>query len=329
VLKDATGKYNPENAASPLAGTLEPMRPVRVRATHNSTTYGLFFGFIRRIEHHPHRSRQESVIECVDFFEWLRVSRPVLALGVSTAKFYIESALDTTGLIDPAFRAIDLGHTVGGTTTDGTRSLLDLARDLLAVDMGVAFVNGSGVITYHDTNRRFAAGAVADTFTDAFITDAAPATDAERIRNGFTVTRTPGGVPQTVSDAATRGYDYFGPRDGPPLSSDLLLDDSHAQNLAAFKVLLGKSALDPTTGLRLTNDDDTNIVKQLARDLGDRVAVTETKGGTSFTGFIEGVTHRIWEAGRFHTTEYAVTRRRFDMATVGTSTVGSAHVVGY
>src|SRR3990172_7639164 len=51
TLNDPTGKFNPKNASSVLTGQLLPMRPVRIRATLSGTTYGLFRGFVRSIDH--------------------------------------------------------------------------------------------------------------------------------------------------------------------------------------------------------------------------------------------------------------------------------------
>jgi hypothetical protein len=140
---------------------------------------------------------------------------------------------------------------------------------------------------------------------------------------------TPFGEPQRREDAASRDPAFYGPRDGLPVSSPYLMTDTQAENLAGFKVLLYKDPVDPARGVRLSNRDDTLIVKQLGLDLGDRVALSESLGGTSLTGTIEGVQHRIWGAGRFHETEFTVTRRRFDAITIGTSTIGGSHVIGY
>jgi hypothetical protein len=199
--------------------------------------------------------------------------------------------------------------------------------------MGVLFVDGAGVVTYHDVNRRYSAGSVDDTLTNAMIGDARPATDIALVRNGWTVTRLdaqgqPAGPPQTALDTATRDFSVYGPRDGDAVSSRLLMSDTQAGSLAAFKVLLYKDPVNPVRQVRLSNRDDTLIIRQLGRDLGDRVALSETLGGTSTTGFIEGVSHHIWEAGKHHTVAYTISKRRLDMATIGASTIGSA-VIGY
>jgi hypothetical protein len=116
---------------------------------------------------------------------------------------------------------------------DGSTSALQLIQAMLVVDMGVLFVNGSGVVTYEDTTRRYAVAAVDDTWTQALIGDARPSTDIQQVRNGWTVTRTnaqgqPAGPPQSAYDATTRDNSYFGPRDGDPISSPYFLNDTQA-----------------------------------------------------------------------------------------------------
>jgi hypothetical protein len=319
-LKDLTGVYNPENTGSALSPNVVPLRPIRVRAVHNAITYGLFFGWITRIEHDPHPSVQETVIEASDFFHWLGAFKPVLSLGETTVGAAISAVLGACGMSDPAYIALDTGHTIPALVSDGGRSALEVLGEVLAADMGILFVDGAGVITYHDTTRRDTAGAVDDTWTQATIGGARPATDIAEVKNGWTVTRLSpsgqaAGPPQNAYDVTTRDNAYFGPRDGDPLSSRYLMTDAQALALAQYKVLLHKDPVNPVRSVRIHNDDDTLIVKQLARDLGDRVALSETLGGTATTGFIEGVRHHIWEGGRFHEAAFVVSKRRLDAVT--------------
>lgn len=334
VLKDLTGVYNPENTGSALSPNVIPLRPIRVRATHNAITYGLFFGFITRIEHDPSPSAQETRIEAVDFFHWLDVFRPTISLPETTVGAAIGAILGACGLSDPAYLALDAGHPIPYLVGDGlTRTALALIQELLAVDMGVLFVDGDGKVTYHDTTRRYAPAAADDTLTTALIGGARPATDIALVRNGWTVTRLgpdgqPAGPPQSAYDGDRRDFPYFGPRDGDPIASKYLMSDTQAGSLAAFKVLLYKDPTNPVRDVRLSNRDDTLIVKQLARDVGDRVALSESLGGTSTTGFVEGVAHHVWEAGRFHEVSLSISKRRFDMATIGSAVIDTS-IIGY
>jgi hypothetical protein len=331
-LADTDGTYNPENAGSPLSPDVVPMRPIRVRATHSAVTYGLFFGFVTRIEHDPHPSAQETVIEAEDFLHWLNVFRPTVSLGETTVGAAIGAILAACGLTDPAYLALDTGHTVPFVEADGDRTALALIGELLRADMGVLFVDGDGKVTYHDTTRRYAPGAVTDTFTSSTIGAARPATDIDTVRNGWTVKRLDAQGQTVFSttriDNATREPSVYGPRDD-SLSSPYFDSDTRAESLAAFKALLHKDPLDPASTVRIHNDDDTLITKQLARDLGDTVALSESLGGTSLTGWVDGARHRIWQGGKFHEADFTITRRRFTTFTIGTSTIGGSDVIGY
>src|SRR5574338_306617 len=73
-------RYNYLNAASPIAADLKPLRRIRVRATYNSSTSPLFYGFLRRIEAQPAPPHGgAATFECVDLFELLSHARPVIS----------------------------------------------------------------------------------------------------------------------------------------------------------------------------------------------------------------------------------------------------------
>jgi hypothetical protein len=333
VLNDLDGDYNPENPLSPLADNVVPLRPIRLTATHDGDDYGLFFGWITRIEHNPSPTGRETRLECVDFFWWLDACKPVLSLGETTVGAALSALLSACGLSDPAYIALDTGHPIPFLVADGKKSALSIVQELLQVDMGVLFVDGAGVVTYHDAARRYAPAAVDDTLSGSMIGDARPATDVRSVRNGFAVTRLnaagqPAGETQTAYDAASRDASRYGPRDGDAVQSPYLMSDTQASSLAALKVLLYKDPVNPVRRVRLSNRDDALIARQLARDLGDRMALTESRGGTSTTGFVEAVGHHIWEAGRFHEVSLVITKRRLDVATVGSAIIGDA-VIGY
>jgi hypothetical protein len=324
VLDDQAGLYNPENTGSSLSPNVVPLRPIRVRATHNSVTYGLFFGWITRIEHNPSPTGQETRIEAIDFFHWLDAMKPGVTLGTTTVGNAIAVILGHCGLSDPAYLALDTGHDIPFLSTFAsptqTKSALTVIQELLAADMGVLFVDGDGKVTYQDTDRRDAPGSSDAAWTQSLIGDARPATDIAQVRNSYTVTRLradgqPAGPPQTAFDPTTRDFAYYGYRDGEPLSTPYLMDDAQALALAEYKVRLHKDPVNPVRSVRLSNRDDTSIVQQLARDLGDRVTLSENLGGTSTTGFVEGVSHHVWEAGKHHTVSYVISKRRLDSVT--------------
>jgi len=317
-LKDSTGKYNPENAASPLAGSLDTHKPLRVQADHLGTTYGLFYGFVSRIEHDPDRKAQESTIEAVDFFEWLNAAKPTIAsTGATTVGAAIGLILDALEWTDPSFRALDTGRSVPDFSADGTKSGLTLIQELLQVDLGFFFVDGAGIVTYLSSDTRWKARAVDDTFSGSLVSRGKPGVDKQRIVNRQTVTRT-GGVAQTSS--ANDGKPYY---DGSPISSGYLSSDTDALSLAQMIVALRKAGSPPVRELELWNRDDTAIAKQLGRELGDLVSFSESGGGTSLTGSIEGIAHEISSAGKLHKTTYLLTKRVLNAFTLDVSALDS------
>lgn len=327
VLKDTTGRYNPNNASSPLAGLLTPGRPVQVVATHLGVPYGLFYGIIRTLESHPARGEREAVLDCVDLFDWLRASNPVIAAtGPTHVGAAIGLVLDAIEYDGGSARALDQGGVIPDFSAAGDTSALALIEGLLAADLGAFFVSGDGVATYHDRARRYHAGPSAWALTGSDLSRIYPRVSLDQIKNRARVTRQ-GGAPQERDGFVSQ--QTYGIRDHPPLTTPYVSDDNEAENLASVLVALQQFPTDPARELEVLNRDDADIVLQLAPEVGDRVAVTETLGGTSLQGMIEGVRWEAWGAGRFHRTTYLVGKRLLDFFVVGSSAVSSAHAVGY
>lgn len=331
VLKDETGKYNPKNPDSDLAGFLVPMRPVRVRATNanvnSGNPVGLFYGFTRRITHNPQKNVKETRIECVDFFTWLSRVKPVIAsTGSITAGDAIGLILDAAEWDDPTLRALDDGGTLPDFSADGTKTGLVLIQEIAAIDLGFPFVDGDGVVTYYDRDRRWKSQAAVDTFTQDHMANAEPSTDGERIVNRQSVTREGSTAQTATDDTSRRAYGYS---DGTPITSDLLETDLHAEHLAEMLVAIQKDPANPAHTLTLWNNDDTSIDKQLTRELGDYVDVAETVAGTSFSGTIDHLTVDIYSGGKMHAVDYMVTERNITGFTLDTSTLDGTDVLIY
>lgn len=310
-----------------LGRKLVPGRPVRVTSTHLGIPYGLFFGIIQSIESHPRRDEQDAWIECVDLFEWLNVDFPVIAAtGPTTTGAAIGVILDAVGWTGENYRALDTGSSIPDFSADGTDSALDLIQGLLQADLGMFFVDGGGVATYHDRGRRWEPAAAVDTLSGTSLVRLAPRVDLDQIKNRARVTRT-GGAQQERTDAASQAR--YGTRDDPAFTTPYLSDDSQAEGLAAFRVALQKDPRSPARDAELMNRDDADIVRQLAREIGDRVTVAETAGGTAYDGVVTAVQWDIWQGGRFHRASFTVATRPFEVFVIGTSAIGGSHVLGY
>lgn len=328
VLKDTTGKYNPDNPGSSLAGLLRPGRPLQVKSTHLGTSYGLFYGVLRSIESHPGRSEREAVLDGVDLFDWLRTNNPVVAAtGPTTVGAAIGLVLDAVGYDGGSARALDAGGGVPDFSATGDTSALALIEGLLTADLGAFFVDGDGVATYQERDRRFQAGATAGALTGTVLSRAFPRVSLDQIKNRARVTRE-GGAQQEANDATSQGI--YGVRDQSPITTPYLNDDFEAAALAGFLVALQKNPADPAREVEVLNRDDTAIALQLGLELGDRVTVAESVGGTAFAGAVEGVAWEIWEAGRFHRTAFLVGKRTLgDFFVIDSSALDGANVIGY
>ena len=85
-VKNATGKYSPENTASVLSPNVLPGRPIRVQAVHLAVTYTLFTGYIEAITPHPESETQDCYILCTDGADRLaRIEIEAPAGGVMAA----------------------------------------------------------------------------------------------------------------------------------------------------------------------------------------------------------------------------------------------------
>jgi len=327
-LADTTGKYNPENAGSSLAGNLLPMRQVYVEATYSGTTYRLFDGQITRIEHDP--LTRESTIEAVDLTEYLSHAYATyyVALATQTNKtvgYVLDYLLDNTAGV-AILRDLDDGPIIPSVTwTDATKTVLSYMEDLIAADPGWLFIAGDGTVTYRDTTGLYGSAVVA-TFTGAMASGISSTIQIDGIVNRQTVTMD-GSTAQTAIDAISIAA--YGQRTGSDITSSYLASDAQAMSLAQLIVATHKNPQSPARTIALWNADATRLVQMLARELGDVVTVNVSDGGTLFSGWIAGVEHDIWEGGKFHKTTFTVQKRPFAFFVIDTSKIASADVIGY
>jgi hypothetical protein len=321
-LKDPDGTYNPDNTSGPLNNNIDTHRPLKIEATHLGTTYGLFYGFTSKIEHRPARSEQETVIEAVDFFEFLNAERPTIAsTGATTVGTAIGLILDAIEWTDASMRSLEAGRAIPDFDADGSKTALQHVQELLQVDLGLFFVDGSGVVTFISGDTRWKNTTPVDTFADSVISDAHPSVDKQGIINRQTVTAT-GGTAQTY--ALTGGKPYY---DGSAITTPYLSTDPEAMSLAQMVVTLRRGGRPPVRSMTMWGADNTRITKQLTREIGDRVTFSENVGGTDVEGTIEGITHAITSAGYLHRTRYLLSKRTFDGFTLDVSLLDGVDVL--
>jgi len=318
-----TGKYNPENSGRSLNGYLVPMRPVRVRCTHSGTTYGIFYGYISSIEHDPEAG--ESIIQAVDFFEWLNLAKvTIVELTNRSPDYLIGQVLDAVGWTDPNMRNLDAsGDSVPSFSMDGSRSALQAIEDILAIERGIFFVNGDGVTRFISRDGLYANGTPAATFTGAEVRGLKTGVEKDRIINGQTVTRV-GGTAQTATDSTSRGA--YGYRDGNPISSEYLASDSQANSLASWIIAMNKDPRAPARELGMVGADATRMTQILTREIGDLVTINESAGGTNFNGRIQSIAHKI-ERGGLHEWRATVQKTTVNAFTIRSSLIDGPDVI--
>lgn len=323
VLKDLNGKYNPKNPSSVLAGKLIPMRPVRIQATYNSITYGLFWGFVRNIEYDA--ENYQATIEAEDLFMWMSRVRPVIAsTGQTTTGAAIGKILDAVGWTDATLRSLSTGDTIPDFSADGSSDALTLVSGLLETELGTCYVNGSGVFVY-ESRYVVQTRSSAATITNS-LTGIRPGTDLDRIVNRASVTRT-GGVQQNAVDGDSIAV--FGASDALSIDSPYLNSDTQAASLAAYLVSIRKDPRSPALAAQMWNDNASIFPHMLGRELQEVVTVSETRGGTTGTWYIEGIAHEVSEGGKLHSTAWKLSEPLIvgDPFILGSSTLGGGDVL--
>lgn len=327
VLSDPSGRYAPDNTASPLYGLLKPLRPVRVRATYGGATYSLFSGYLTSIEADP-RAKTAS-IHAVDLFLWLARARPVIAAtGTTTTGAAIGLVLDDVRWTEPAMRRLDTGDTIPNFSADGSASALDVLSALLLTAGGVFYIAGDGAAVYIDRYAQYRAprDTAQSTLTDTSSV-LTPAVNLDFVRNRATVTRT-GGTTQTYMDVASVA-DY-GYADLAPLSSAYLVDDNQANSLARYLVSQRKDPLPAPRRLALINRDATTLTAMLARDVEDHVRIQQAAGYTADDYAVVGVLHEATVGGTSLATTWTLRKRSVAAPfRVGISTLGSTDILVY
>lgn len=331
VLHDPDGLYNPRNEASPLYGSLLPMRQVQVRASNDGadTTHHLFRGFIRSIEHNPSVDAQETTIVAGDLFLWLSRVAPTIDLrGHVTTGEAIAAILDAVGWTDVNLRDLDEGDTFDGFEADGDATALNLIEALLEAERGTFFAAKDGSATFEDRHSR------AVRTSTAVIDDTMQAlhsgVDLDAVGNRARVARQIGTVTGEVQErvngasAATFGIADIGEITSPYLASDI-----HAASLAGFLVAMRGTPQSPMWGLDLINRDAETLSLLLEQELGDVVSVNDTRGGTSGDYYVESIEHEITDGGKYHRGRLVLSERGRDVFVVGQSRVGGDDIITY
>lgn len=328
TMQETIGRYNPANTGSAIYPYIAyPLRPVRLSVTYSSTTYRLFTGYTRRHVSDPGKAEREARIDCTDGMVLLDRVKPTIASTATTTGGAIGLILDAVGWAGGGARDLDTGDSITF-SADGTASGLQLIGGLLETERGFFFVSATGVATYRDRHYQNRSPYTSSQGTIASTMRAiAPGVDLDLVKNRATVTAT-GGTAQTVEDATSVArYNYS---DWTPITSAYLASDAQALGLAGYLVAKGRNPAPPVRNLDLGQGDATAWAQLLTRELGDRVTVTESTGGTTGDYHIQTIAHDVdWAKGR-HSGSWALLQRdAVQPFIIGQSTLGGVDVLTY
>ena len=326
LLKDLDGKYNPENAAGALAGSILPMMPIRIAASHNGGTAELFRGLIESWDARPVPGREffEAEVVAQDLFSWLAAHRPTLSGAASTTGEAIGRVLDSANFTDPSFRDIDEGDVLpkDSLSIEGEVTSLQIIGDLLNAEQGVFFIDKGGTATYVDRHTVSAQSVAGTISADVRFTSAS--LDVAQVKNAARVERTGGTVQEYVDGNSAAQY---GRRDVGQITSPYLVDDAQAAQLATYIAQKRAVPRKDARAVTLVNKDQASIDAMMAVDLVERWELVSNFGGGTVDAFVQSIEHSIqpgyWE------TQLIVSPRSGEPFIVGESTVGSDDTVSY
>ena len=314
-LRDQSGKYNPANSASSLHPNVVPFKVVRITATYDSTDYPIFYGFITSIDNNPSPQNPFTTLECADLFAWLAQRSPTISsTGATTTGAAIGTILNEIGWPN-TLRDLGTGDTIGDFSADGTKPSLELIRELLDAEMGTFYIAADGNATFKDRNARFLSTASSSTIDGASNTLMAFRSDTNvaTIFNAASVTRT-GGSAQTASN--TDSINAYGQRDFDALTTPYVADDAAALSRAKLRVLRFKDPKTPAVADMESSSSTTAAM--LARELGDRVTLTEPFGNTDKEYFVESIaqTSEAHAGAQRHLTQWRLSETPTTAATI-------------
>jgi len=302
TLINEDGRFSPGYTLSPLYGNVATMRAVRIRGTFLAVTYDLYYGYIQSITPVPTPNVRTCTLDLADGFAWLdlAVTTPtytLVATGTSIG-VALNSASWPAGLRDLATGQ----STITPSYTD--QSVLSQIQGIgIDNEAGLVYMSGGGKVVFQDRHTRLKTPYTVSqgTFTDTdALVDVAVERPVRDIANEVKVTHATGSV--TATDATSQAAK--GPR---RLAINAgFLDASTAADRASWTLSTKKDEQDrPVIGI-VGNASATLMTQVLARDLSDRVTITDAGARTGINAafHIERIEHSITNGGTLHTVRW-------------------------
>ena len=302
TLINEDGRFSPGYSLSPLYGDVATMRAVRIRGTYAAVQYDLYYGYIQSITPVPTPSVRTCTLDLADGFAWLDLAVTTPTYSLVTTGTSIGVALDSASW--PAgLRDLATGQSTI-TPSYADQSVLSQIQGIgIDNEAGLVYMSGAGKVVFQDRHTRLKTPYTVSqgTFTDTdALVDVAAERPVREIANEVKVTHATGSV--TVSDATSQAAK--GPR---RLAINAgFLDASTAADRASWTLSTKKDEQDrPVIGI-VGNASGTLMTQALARDLSDRVTITDAGARTGINAafHIERIEHSISNGGTLHTVRW-------------------------
>jgi len=327
LLSNADNRFNPNNTSSPYYDNvngitkIQPHKVVRIKATYDSTTYDLFYGFLDTIPVSYPAIGADSVVRfnCVDAFKifnsitlnssgWRLGRGGFSEIGISTVMGYEDeeelSSARITRLLDQiqfpsSLRNINTGTVNVQTQSTKTSDVLTLLREVEKAENAQFFINPDGTAIFRNRDYRLsntkAVNVQASFSNDGTYLpyqDVVSSFDLNEVINIYEWTRS-GGSSQFVSDANSIT------RYRPIASTQSTINVNDSDVLSIIEQKISETALPIVRidSLKINPREDVNIwPKALDLNFGDRILVKVVNPDSSdYTDelWIESISHNV------------------------------------
>jgi|TARA_B100001939_G_scaffold237391_1_gene204867 hypothetical protein len=320
VLDNRDNRFSPNQTShffdsSTGITKIQPLKRLRIRATHSSTTYDIFHGFVESfpVNYAGQGSDSTVKIKVVDAFKlffnakldgigWnLGISllgsttRLTLTQAQELSSIRVKNILDSFGYSNQAISTGQLQVTTQSTTDD----LLTALRKVETAENGTFFIAANGDATFRDRNFRLtntttAAATFGQGGSDLPYSDIKTSYDDNKIIN--TVQRTRTGSSNTQIAIDSDSINRFGTHVLTE-NNTLNIQDSDASSIAEQKVVSNSIPQTVVEQLSFRPQQDPNLwVKALGLDIGSFVEAKVTTPSSTietYDLFIERIKHKV------------------------------------
>ncbi len=306
TLNNSDRRFDPTNLSGPYVSggksLVTPMRPIRIRAVWDSTTYDIFRGFVDQWDIDFIADVYSEVqVSATDGFKVLRNRKraAVAAVGANeNAGARVTRILNSAGW-PLADRVIATGDSLLQATTLEGEALAEL-QAVAESEIGELYIDASGRVVFRNrqavilesrSNSVQATFGAGGTFTPAV---AKLTTDDATFYNEIRATRT-GGAEQVAGDTASQAEFLVKTYESGSL---LLQDDTAAAGYASWILYVSKEPEVRFDQIEIhAHADPVNLFPVvLSREIGDRIRIIRqpSGGGDPITRdcFIRGISHQ-------------------------------------